>query len=147
VIELVGISHLYIAMKAIGINASLIAAVMGYIVSVIFLIVSPFLRGLVPIEVSMTYLLTRFGISNVDAVAVTLMYRLFEFWTPLFAGILSFLSGLGKLLMRTLPALFMLLLGIVNVISAITLRLPGDYIYYTISFLPVLFMFLISRSL
>ncbi len=120
IIEFIGIAHLYVAMMALGFAPSLLAAVMGYIISVIFLIVSPFLRGLGAIEVSMTYVLLRFGFQNVDAIAITFLYRFFEFWLPLVAGIFAFLSKVNKLLMRILPALFLLTLGIINIISVLT---------------------------
>lgn len=120
VIEFIGIAHLYVAMIALGFTPSLLAAILGYIISVIFLIVSPFLRGLGAIEVSMTYVLLRFGFPNVDAIAITFLYRFFEFWLPLVAGIFAFLSKVNKLLMRILPALFLLTLGIINIISVLT---------------------------
>jgi phosphatidylglycerol lysyltransferase len=120
VIEFVGIAHLYIAMIALNFNPSLFAAAMGYIVSVIFLIVSPFLRGLGAIEVSMTYVLIRFGFGSVEAISITLLYRFFEFWVPLFTGILAFVSKLNKLLMRVLPAIILLGLGILNIVSVLT---------------------------
>jgi phosphatidylglycerol lysyltransferase len=120
VIEFIGIAHLYVAMIALGFTPSILAAVLGYIISVIFLIVSPFLRGLGAIEVSMTYVLIRFGFGNVDAIAITFLYRFFEFWSPLLVGVVTFLSKLNKLLMRVLPALFMLILGVINIISVLT---------------------------
>jgi phosphatidylglycerol lysyltransferase len=119
-IEFTGIAHLYVAMTALNFNPSLFAAVMGYIISVIFLIASPFLRGLGAIEVSMTYVLIRFGFGNVEAIAITFLYRFFEFWLPLVAGIVAFLSKINKLLMRILPAIFLLGLGIINIISVLT---------------------------
>jgi phosphatidylglycerol lysyltransferase len=119
-IEFTGIAHLYIAMKALRVDPSLFAAFMGYIISVIFLVVSPFLRGLGAIEVSMSIILVRFGFSNVEAISITLLYRFFEFWLPLLSGIISFLSVINKLLMRVFPALMLLLLGIVNIVSVLT---------------------------
>jgi phosphatidylglycerol lysyltransferase len=119
-IEFMGITHLYVAMVALNFHPSLAAAVMGYIISVIFLIVSPFLRGLGAIEVSMTYILIRFGFGNVEAIAITFLYRFFEFWVPLAAGVISFLSKVNKLLMRILPAIFLMGLGILNLISVLT---------------------------
>jgi phosphatidylglycerol lysyltransferase len=119
-IEFVGIAHLYVAMIALNFSPSLSAALIAYIISVVFLIVSPFLRGLGAIEVSMTYVLIRFGFGNVEAIAITFLYRFFEFWIPLFAGVLAFLSKINKLLMRILPALFLMLLGILNIISVLT---------------------------
>lgn len=119
-IEFIGIAHLYVAMIALNFQPSLLAAIMGYIISVIFLIVSPFLRGLGAIEVSMAYVLIRFGFQNVDAIAITFLYRFFEFWMPLFAGIFAFLSKLNKLLMRVFPAFLLLVLGVINIVSVLT---------------------------
>jgi phosphatidylglycerol lysyltransferase len=119
-IELTGVAHVYIAMKALHIDPSLFAALMAYIVSVIFLIVSPFLRGLGAIEVSMSIILVRFGFSNVEAISATLLYRFFEFWLPLFSGVISFLSGIRSILMRVIPAFMLLLLGIINIVSVLT---------------------------
>ncbi len=119
-IEFAGIAHLYIAMQALDFEPSVLAAVFGYIISVIFLIVSPFLRGLGAIEVSMAYILTRFGFSEVQAIAVTFLYRFLEFWLPLLAGALSFLLKINRLLMRVLPASFLLFLGVVNIVSVLT---------------------------
>lgn len=120
VIEFIGIAHLYVAMLALNFHPSFLAAMMGYIISVIFLIVSPFLRGLGAIEVSMTYVLVLFGFGNVDAIAITFLYRFFEFWMPLLAGIAAFLAKVNKLLMRVFPAFFMLILGIINIVSVLT---------------------------
>ncbi len=120
VIEFIGIAHLYVAMLALNLTPSFLAAVLGYIISVIFLIVSPFLRGLGAIEVSMAYVLLRFGFGNVEAIAITFLYRFFEFWSPLLVGILAFLSKVNKLLMRVFPAFFLLFLGIINIISVLT---------------------------
>lgn len=120
IIEVMGVAHLYIAMIALNFHPSLFAAVMGYVISVIFLIISPFLRGLGAIEVGMVYVLIKFGFGNVEAIAITFLYRFFEFWTPLMAGVLSFLSKLNKLLMRVLPAIFLMALGVINIISVLT---------------------------
>ncbi len=49
-IEIVGVTHVYIAMIALKLEPSLLAALMSYVVAVIFLIISPFLRGLGAIE-------------------------------------------------------------------------------------------------
>jgi phosphatidylglycerol lysyltransferase len=135
-IEFAGIAHLYIAMLALGYYPSLFAAFLGYIISVIFLIVSPFLRGLGAIEVSMVLILVRLGYTNIEAVAVTLLYRFFEFWLPLFAGIFSFLLKINKLLMRIIPAILLLSLGIINIISVLTPAM-SDRVHWLRSFLPV----------
>jgi phosphatidylglycerol lysyltransferase len=135
-IEFSGIAHLYIAMMALQYSPSLFAAFLGYIISVIFLIISPFLRGLGWIEVSMVFILIRVGFSNVSAIAITFLYRFFEFWLPLLAGVVSFMMKINKLLMRIVPALLLLSLGIVNIVSVLTPAV-AERVQWLKHFLPV----------
>jgi phosphatidylglycerol lysyltransferase len=123
-IDLVGIAHVYIAIAALGLHATFSVAVIAYIVGVIFLIISPFLRGLGAIELSVSLVLIKMGFNSVDAIAVTLLFRLFEFWLPLVAGVISFLLKIDKLLMRIIPAVLIFSLGILNIISVLTPALP-----------------------
>ena len=138
IIEFVGIAHVYISMAALHISPSLSSAILAYIIVVLFLIISPFLRGLGAIEVSMTYILTQTGLSNIDAIAVTFLFRFFEFWLPLFSGMLSFLLKIEKLLMRILPSLLIFSLGLVNIISVLTpgtpekLQILRDYLFFDV---------------
>lgn len=123
-IEVIGIVHLYISMLALGFDASWPAAIIGYIVMVILLIASPFLRGLGAIEVSLTFVLQQFGFPILAAATITLLFRFFEFWIPLVAGLFSFITKKDNLILRILPACIILVLGIVNIISAITPAIP-----------------------
>ena len=123
-IEFVGIAHVYISMLALNFEPSLASAIIAYIVVVLFLIISPFLRGLGAIEVSMVFVLVHSGFSESDSIAITLLFRFFEFWLPLFAGIVSFLLKVDKLIMRIFPAILIFALGIVNIISVLTPALP-----------------------
>jgi phosphatidylglycerol lysyltransferase len=120
IIDVTGIVQLFIVMKALGFQASVLVAMLGYLTSVLSLLISPFMRGLGAVEVSLSFILMRLGFSNMEAVAITLLYRFFEFWLPLIVGALSFLLKINKLLMRVLPALLIFTLGIINIISAIT---------------------------
>lgn len=124
-IEIIGIVHLYICMLALGFDASLPAAIIGYIVMVILLIASPFLRGLGTIEVSLTFILQQFGFPIIAAATITLLFRFFEFWLPLIAGVVSFISKKDNLFLRVLPAFIILILGIVNMISSLTPTIPS----------------------
>ena len=157
VIEFVGIAQVYIAMMALGIDPSLTGAFMGYIISVVFLIISPFLRGLGPVEVSMAYIFTLYGFNNFQAIAITLLYRFFEFWLPLAAGVLVFISEINKLLLRILPSLFLMLLGVLNILSVLrpmghpktTLLqnlLPSHYIYTSNYFIVLAGIFLLVTA-
>lgn len=124
-IEFIGIAHLYVCMLALGYHASIAASILGYIVMVILLIASPFLRGLGTIEVSLTFILAQFGFPIVAAATITLLFRFFEFWLPLAAGLLSFIAKKDNLILRILPAFIILILGVVNIISAISPAIPA----------------------
>jgi phosphatidylglycerol lysyltransferase len=156
-IEFVGIAHVYISMVALNFPASLSTAIIAYIVVVIFLIISPFLRGLGAIEVSMSYVLMHSGFSNLEAVSITLLFRFFEFWLPLFMGIISFLLKVDKLIMRILPAVLIFSLGIVNIISVLTPALPErlrilkdyllvDFVSFSNSFVFITGLFLLVTA-
>ena len=125
VIEIWGILHLYIAAQALGIHIGLLACASGYIISVVFMILSPFMRGLGAVEFSLGFTLTRFGFTMVEAISITALYRFFEFWLPMAAGLLSFMAKANKLLMRIMPAALLFLLGVVNIISVLTPAISG----------------------
>lgn len=119
-VELTGIITVYVSMLAIGAEASLGVAAAAYVMAVIMMVVSPLLKGLGAVEVSMVYVLTEFGYSAADALSVTILFRVFEFWMPLLLGLLAFSWRGRRLFLRTFPVLLIFTVGIVNVISAIT---------------------------
>lgn len=120
IIEFCGVFHLLIAMYAFGVEASFSAAAISYIVSVLLMIVSPFLRGLGVVEFSLTYILANFGYSHSQGLGITLLYRFFEFWLPLVLGIITYLWSGRKLFARMLPMVMTFLLGIINILSVVT---------------------------
>lgn len=136
VIDLIGIVQLYIAMLALNFHPSLFYAMLGYLTVVISLFISPFMRGLGAVEVSLSYILTQFGYTPVESIAITFLYRFFEFWLPLITGALSFLLKINKLLMRIFPALLIFVLGIINIISVITPAIH-ERVRYLREFIPV----------
>ncbi|HEY4650455.1 MAG TPA: phosphatidylglycerol lysyltransferase domain-containing protein, partial [Pontibacter sp.] len=125
IIECIGVSHLYIAMLALNYPASWPAAFIGYVVMMILLIASPVLRGLGAIEVALTFILTQYGLPVVAAASVTLLFRLFDFWLPLLAGVGSFFIRKDSFLLRVFPALLLFLTGIVNILSVVTPAVPA----------------------
>lgn len=135
-IEVVGIFQIYISLAALGTPISLAVALAGYVLMTIFLILSPFLRGLGAIEVSLTLFLTLFGLSTIQATSGMLLFRLFEFWLPLGFGMLIFLLRPGKILLRVFPAALLFILGIVNILSAITPAIP-QRVNILINYLPL----------
>jgi len=136
-VECCGILHLFIAAKALGLPASLAASAIAYIVSVLLMIVSPFLRGLGAVELSMVYILSLYGYTPVNALAITILYRLFEFWLPLVAGFFSYLWHGRHIFARVFPAFLVFALGVINILSVITppiahrLRLLHEFIPFS----------------
>lgn len=119
-IELCGMVHVYIAMLALGLPASVGVAAAAYIISVLLMLVSPLLRGLGAVEVSLVYIMELYGYSAGQALAITILYRVFEFWLPLVCGFLAFAWKGRKIFLRLAPVLLIFLLGIINIVSVIT---------------------------
>ena len=124
VIELIGVSHVYISMLALGFQPTLLISFIAYIVMVMLLIVSPFLRGFGAIEVSMTYIFIQSGIPAPQAAAITLVFRFLEFWVPLIVGAGSFLFTKKNVLLRVMPVFIIFIAGLINIISALSPALP-----------------------
>lgn len=136
VIEFIGIAHLLIAAKALGYSISLETAAIGYIITVMFLLISPFLRGLGAIELSLSFVLTRYGFSALEAVSITFMFRFFEFWILLIIGAFSFILVRNNIFLRVVPVILTFLLGLVNIVSAMTPAI-GSRIQLIHDFLPI----------
>lgn len=125
-IEFCCILIVYVGMRAIGMH-SLEAAAVGYIISVIFMSVSPFLRGLGAVEFSLVVILRQYGFSNADGLSITMLYRVFEFWLPLVLGVVAYVWRGKQILVRIIPAIFIFALGVVNILSASTIPLAGRW--------------------
>ncbi|MEO9070474.1 MAG: lysylphosphatidylglycerol synthase domain-containing protein, partial [Ginsengibacter sp.] len=119
-VEFTGMFHVYIAMMALGLPASFMVAAIAYIVSVLLMISSPFLRGLGAVEITLVYILQFYGYSTVEALSITILYRVFEFWLPMVLGILAFAWRGRNLFIRIIPALLIFTQGILNIISVVT---------------------------
>ncbi len=141
-VEVCGIAHLYVSMLAVNVHPSLHAAALAYVISVLLSVASPFLKGVGAVELSVAYILGSFGYSGVDALAITLVYRSFEFWLPLLMSLFAFLAKAKNLFLRLYPVFFIFLLGIVNILSVLTppiaermeilhQLIPGSTIYAT----------------
>ncbi len=119
-VELCGMLTVWAAMHALGLPARVEVAATAYIVSILMSVISPFLRGLGAVEFALVYVLQQYGYSGVEALSITILYRVFEFWLPLASGFVAFVWKAKNIFLRTFPALLTFTLGIVNIISAIT---------------------------
>ena len=95
IVDLVGVIELWAVCHAIGSGTGLAVAFIGYVVSVLFTIMSVLPGGLGFVELSLGAVLVSFGATAVTAAAVVVLYRLFELWLPLVAGGLA-TAGLSK---------------------------------------------------
>lgn len=133
-VEACGILTIAIALGSLGAPISLQASALAYILSVLIMIVSPFLRGLGAVELSIVVILGWYGINKSTALSATIIYRSLEFWAPLALGVLAFAWKGRRLFARVFPPLLIFTLGIINIISAVTppiagrVRLLHDYI-------------------
>lgn len=91
-LEVIGVVHLYISLLGSGVVPSLEASIVGYIIVAIFLIISPFLRGMGAIELSLTFILQKYNYPTVIAVQSMLLFRFYEFWLPLLVGLILYAS-------------------------------------------------------
>lgn len=89
VVDLIGVIELWAVCHAIGAGISLYVAFVGYVVSVLFTIVSVLPSGLGTVELSLGAVLVSFGVTTAAAIAVVVLYRLFELWLPLLVGSLA----------------------------------------------------------
>lgn len=78
-IELIGIMHMYLALRAVGIEPQLFLASIGYLIAMILLMSSPFLRGAGAIELALAYFFSAYGVADVQAVTAWFLFRFFEF--------------------------------------------------------------------
>jgi phosphatidylglycerol lysyltransferase len=123
-------------MLAIGATPSLQAAGVAYILSVLLMVASPFLKGLGAIELSMVYVLGQYGYSPAQALAITIIYRFFEFWLPLFSGVFTFLLKGKEIILRVFPAILIFTLGIINILSVVTPPMV-ERLHFVRSFIPI----------
>jgi len=119
VVELIGIFHLYVSMLALHLEPSMEACLIVYTVATLFYCFSPFMKGVGLVEISMVVLLCRFGYTEQQAISISLLYRLFEFWVPLLIGGICFFVRKDNILVRLLPAIFLFVSGLLNIVSTI----------------------------
>jgi phosphatidylglycerol lysyltransferase len=105
-------------------HADWMVASVGYVVVLLWLSISPVLRGLGGVEVSLALVLQAYGYSMPEALSITILFRIFEFWGMLALGAGTLLRGAESFLMRLGAPVFIFVLGVVNIISAVTPALP-----------------------
>lgn len=127
--QLIDLATIYILFLAFGWSVGFGVLVAGFAIGVLFWIVSITPQGIGIVEGVMTLTYTSLGVPATTAAAVTLAFRGLTFWIPLTVGF--FLLRKTKTFNITLPslvnnwnvhvvAILTALMGLINVISAIT---------------------------
>jgi phosphatidylglycerol lysyltransferase len=135
-IEFIGILMVYVSMKALGMKTSIEISAIGYILSILPMLVSPFLHGLGAVEFSLAIYFTSCGYTSPLALSATFLYRVFEFWLPLLLGFIAFLWKGKELIGRILPAAGIFLLGVINIVSVLKTTLT-EHLQWELDFLPM----------
>lgn len=81
-----GLALLYGSFLSLGYNIPFSALISGYIIGMLFTIVSITPAGLGLVEVTMPLVFSGFGISITTATAATLIFRIFSLWLVVFMG-------------------------------------------------------------
>lgn len=127
--HLIDLATLYVLFLAFNQLVSPGALVAGYAVGILFLIVSITPMGIGVVEGMMALVFTSLGVPGTVAATVTLAYRGLTFWIPLALGFFAVqrMRGFGanrRTLTETwgvrLAAILVALMGLVNLLSAVT---------------------------
>jgi len=90
-VELVSALTLFLVARALRLPLGFDMAVAGYALSLLFAILSITPAGLGFVEASLAVFLASTGLNRQEAIAVTLGFRLFDFWLPVGFGAFSLL--------------------------------------------------------
>ena len=128
-IDVIGVVMLFVSLRAIHQNPSLSVVLAGYAIGTLFLLVTPVFQGLGAVELSMTVVLTGFGIPSGSALAAVLLYRVVEVWVPLLVGLSVQVSDVPEVRRASarVPAIITLVTGVTTVLAAVSHPFPRRF--------------------
>jgi len=88
-LQAISVGMLGVVFAALGVRVSPAVLIAGYAVGAIFMIVSVTPAGVGVVEAAMTFTFVSLGISLEIAAAAAVLYRLYTFWLPMFAGFVA----------------------------------------------------------
>ena len=129
VIDLLGVVMLYACLEAVHQEPSIRVVLAGYVIGTLFLLVTPVMQGLGVVELSMTVVLTNFGVPSGAALAAVLLYRVAEVWMPLLVGLSMQVSDIKEVRRASahIPAVITGITGLVTVLAAISHPFPRRF--------------------
>jgi len=84
---------IYVLFLSLGIQPLYRVLISGYAIGMMFVVISPTPNGVGFVEGSMVLAYSSLGVPGAAAATVTLIYRGFSFWLPLFVGFLALQRG------------------------------------------------------
>ncbi len=128
-IDLIGVVMLFTCLRAVDQQPSLTVVLAGYAIGTLFLLVTPVFQGLGAVELSMTVVLTGFGIPSGAALAAVLLYRVVEVWVPLLLGLSIQVSDVPEVRRASarVPAIVTLITGLTTVLAAVSHPFPRRF--------------------
>lgn len=91
VVETLGVVLFYLVLLTLNIKVTLFMVLLGYLFTMLFILAVPIFYGMGAVELGMISFLVLFGFSKSDAISISLVYRLLQFWYPVTLGfVLSF---------------------------------------------------------
>jgi len=88
-VEILSALALFLVARALNTPISFEVALVGYAFSLLFSFVAFTPAGLGFVEASLAVILISFGVADARAIAIALVFRLFDFWLPVAIGALS----------------------------------------------------------
>jgi uncharacterized membrane protein YbhN (UPF0104 family) len=85
-VDIMGSALVFLAIMAVHEPANILAALIGYIMTILILTVSPIFQGIVVLEFSLSLTLSQFGLPQGTAIAATLIFRFLHMWVPMILG-------------------------------------------------------------
>ncbi|MGI8476921.1 MAG: lysylphosphatidylglycerol synthase domain-containing protein [Thermomicrobiales bacterium] len=123
-VDVFGAVLLWASLRAVGVHSSIAVAAAGYAVGTLFLLLAPVFQGIGVVELSMAVSLQRLGVSKVEALGATVLYRVGELWLPLLVAVA--IQERTRKGARAAPALFpALLTGVTGLLSVLSVLAPS----------------------
>lgn len=120
----------FFALVALGEDATLATAIVGYAIGNLFALIAPVFQGVGVVELSMTVALERLGVSREGAIAATLLYRVADVWLPLALGLLAQLArqaAVAPVLARVPVRPALALAGVGSAMALLVSLAPAQY--------------------
>ncbi len=111
--NIAGVATMYVALLAVGYQASPVTVLFAYATGMLMLTIAPVFQGIGIVEVTMAASLQHMGVPVTSAIAATLLFRFFDVWFPLGLGLAVHVAN-SPMIRRAVPQRRASLLTLLN---------------------------------